>query len=330
MFNRHLPLHGPSSSSSWCSCPASNTLLMSMFERTREIGTMLANGHAPRLDRPPCSCWKQPCSGIMGALVGVAAGNLLGMLLNSSGLHMPPPPGYTVAIPIQGSSCARPDDRLVAAGDRLAGVRIHPAGGPRIPAANSGGIGPCLTLTHRASTAYCAPSCCSCSLASCSPACWSATPQRPIAEALLKRSDTYRNGWPAYVVHVKITTFESNKADEERLYEVSQKGLERTYVEFMSPRDKGRHLLIAGRRYVDLSARHQPPGAHHAARTALGRRLQRRHRPHQLCGRLFPRLSTHREGGRGRLQRARTHRQAQRLDLPKDRILVAPFRMPAR
>ncbi len=68
----------------------------------------------------------------------------------------------------------------------------------------------------------------------------------PDAEALLKRSDTYRNGWPAYVVHVKITTFESNKADEERLYEVSQKGLERTYVEFMSPRDKGRHLLMLG------------------------------------------------------------------------------------
>jgi len=68
----------------------------------------------------------------------------------------------------------------------------------------------------------------------------------PDAEALLKRSDTYRNGWPAYVVHVKITTFESNKADEERLYEVSQKGLEKTYVEFMSPRDKGRHLLMLG------------------------------------------------------------------------------------
>jgi putative ABC transport system permease protein len=28
----------------------------------------------------------------------VVAGNLLGMLLNASGLHMPPPPGYTVAI----------------------------------------------------------------------------------------------------------------------------------------------------------------------------------------------------------------------------------------
>jgi outer membrane lipoprotein-sorting protein len=68
----------------------------------------------------------------------------------------------------------------------------------------------------------------------------------PDAEALLKRSDTYRNGWPAYVVRVKISNYESGKSDEERLYEVSQKGTDKTYVEFMSPRDKGRHLLMLG------------------------------------------------------------------------------------
>lgn len=66
----------------------------------------------------------------------------------------------------------------------------------------------------------------------------------PNAEALLKRSDTYRNGWPAYTLRVKITNFESGKSDEESLYEVSQKGTDKTYVEFMSPRDKGRHLLM--------------------------------------------------------------------------------------
>ena len=68
----------------------------------------------------------------------------------------------------------------------------------------------------------------------------------PDAVALLKRSDTYRNGWPTYVVQVKITNYESGKSDEERLYEVSQKGTDKTYVEFMSPRDKGRHLLMLG------------------------------------------------------------------------------------
>ena len=66
------------------------------------------------------------------------------------------------------------------------------------------------------------------------------------ADALLKKSDTYRNGWPSYTLRVKITNFEAGKSDEEKLYEVSQKGADRTYVEFMSPRDKGRHLLMLG------------------------------------------------------------------------------------
>lgn len=66
------------------------------------------------------------------------------------------------------------------------------------------------------------------------------------AMAMLKRSDTYRNGWPSFVTRVKITNYESGKADEEKLYEVSQKGTDRTYVEFLSPRDKGRHLLMLG------------------------------------------------------------------------------------
>ena len=48
------------------------------------------------------------------------------------------------------------------------------------------------------------------------------------------------------MLHVKITNFESGKSDEEQLYEVSQKGTDKTYVEFMSPREKGQHLLMLG------------------------------------------------------------------------------------
>jgi len=72
------------------------------------------------------------------------------------------------------------------------------------------------------------------------------TPTTPDVEALLKRSDTYRNGWSSYMLHVKITSYEADKADEEKLYEVSQKGTEKTYVEFLSPREKGQHLLMLG------------------------------------------------------------------------------------
>lgn len=80
-------------------------------------------------------------------------------------------------------------------------------------------------------------------LLACAIVCRAATPD---AESLLKRSDAYRNGWPSYVLRVKITHYESGKEDESKLYEVSQKGTEKTYVEFLSPREKGQHLLMLG------------------------------------------------------------------------------------
>jgi putative ABC transport system permease protein len=75
-----------------------NTLLMAMMERTREIGTMLAMG-TPRIWVVALFMLEATLLGTMGAIAGVAAGNLLGALLNSSGLHLPPPPGYTLPMP---------------------------------------------------------------------------------------------------------------------------------------------------------------------------------------------------------------------------------------
>jgi outer membrane lipoprotein-sorting protein len=83
-------------------------------------------------------------------------------------------------------------------------------------------------------------------LVTCALVCHAAAAANPDAAALLKRSDTYRNGWPSYVVQVKITHLEAGKPDEEKLYEVSQKGTDKTYVEFLSPREKGQHLLMLG------------------------------------------------------------------------------------
>jgi len=77
-----------------------NTLLMSMFERTREIGTMLAMG-TPRGWIVALFMLEATLLGVTGAIVGVVGGNLLGMLLNVSGLHMPPPPGYSSPIPFK-------------------------------------------------------------------------------------------------------------------------------------------------------------------------------------------------------------------------------------
>jgi len=72
-----------------------NTLLMAMFERTREIGTMLAMG-TPRRWIVALFMTEATVLGILGAAAGVIAGNLLGFALNASGLHLPPPPGTDV------------------------------------------------------------------------------------------------------------------------------------------------------------------------------------------------------------------------------------------
>ena len=72
-----------------------NTLMMTMFERTREIGTMLAMG-TPRAWIIALFMLEAMLTGILGAVAGLIGGNLLGMLLNASGLHLPPPPGTTV------------------------------------------------------------------------------------------------------------------------------------------------------------------------------------------------------------------------------------------
>jgi putative ABC transport system permease protein len=75
-----------------------NTLLMTMFERTREIGAMLAMG-TPRFWIVALFMAEAVIIGVLGAVAGVVVGNLLGVVINVSGLHMPPPPGYTVNIP---------------------------------------------------------------------------------------------------------------------------------------------------------------------------------------------------------------------------------------
>ena len=55
-----------------------NTLLMAMFERTREIGTMLAMG-TPRSWIVALFMLEATLLGVLGAAIGVVGGNLLGV-----------------------------------------------------------------------------------------------------------------------------------------------------------------------------------------------------------------------------------------------------------
>lgn len=72
-----------------------NTTMMSIFERTREIGTLMAMGTTR------ARVWNMFLLegffiGAIGAALGIAFGLSTATLINSAHLMLPPPPGYTV------------------------------------------------------------------------------------------------------------------------------------------------------------------------------------------------------------------------------------------
>jgi len=79
---------------------SANTIMMAMFERTREIGTMLAMG-TPRAWLVGLFLLEALATGVLAAVGGVAAGNLLGWGVNRAGLVLPPPPGNTTGMPLR-------------------------------------------------------------------------------------------------------------------------------------------------------------------------------------------------------------------------------------
>lgn len=72
-----------------------NSINMSLFERTREFGTLLALGN-----RPSNVFWLVMVEGVMigfiGATIGVLFGCVIGSVVSAAGIPMPPPPNANV------------------------------------------------------------------------------------------------------------------------------------------------------------------------------------------------------------------------------------------
>ncbi len=78
---------------------SSNTMMMSIFERTREIGTQLAVGTS-RARLIVIFVYEGLIIGTLGAGLGLIVAYGLAALINRSGLSMPPPPGSTRGYPL--------------------------------------------------------------------------------------------------------------------------------------------------------------------------------------------------------------------------------------
>jgi putative ABC transport system permease protein len=78
----------------------SNTLVMTVMERVREIGTLRALGTSPG-QIAATILWEALWLGLFGALVGGVIGAAATAAINAAGLKMPPPPGAVDPIDLQ-------------------------------------------------------------------------------------------------------------------------------------------------------------------------------------------------------------------------------------
>jgi putative ABC transport system permease protein len=91
----------------------SNTLLMSVMERIREFGTLLAIGTS-RGQVALMVVLEALWLGVAGALAGDAVAAALVAAINAAGIEMPPPPGAAAGFPLQ--LAVRPGDFVAVVG----------------------------------------------------------------------------------------------------------------------------------------------------------------------------------------------------------------------
>ncbi len=77
-----------------------NTMIMAIFERTREIGTIMALG-TKRRGVVAMFVLEGATLGFLGGIAGVVLGVVLARVVTAMGIHLPPPPGSTRGFAVQ-------------------------------------------------------------------------------------------------------------------------------------------------------------------------------------------------------------------------------------
>ena len=222
---------------------SSNTMMMSIFERTREIGTQLAVGTSP-LRLMINFLYEGLIVGVSGGGIGLIIALLFATVINASGILMPAPPGSTRGYPSHrrfGSVYLR---RCFLSYHRDHGYRHDFSCLQSVTLKDCRCTRTCLIKKekrlkkllriyhHR-----------------------TADRRRFRAAARAKRYETHgrrnpaalrpnRNGWTSYSVMTTIINYEDNELKEEGLFEVSIKGMDKTLVKFMNADVKGEYLLM--------------------------------------------------------------------------------------
>ena len=241
-----------------------NTMTMAIFERTREIGTIMALG-TRRRGVISMFVLEGIALGALGGLIGVVLGVILAKAISTLGIQLPPPPGSTRGSPCRSSSspaCWR--RRSVSRSSPPRWPRSIRPGAP--PASTSwrrsamysflgGGFAPFRNLPQE-------------SMAPAKPAleregihgrgCWmfaalillslARSVGAEEAEEIVRRADLARRPGESFVWKVTVTSAEGGKAPTTDGFEVFVKGTRQSFVKFVAPpRNVGRSLLALDR-----------------------------------------------------------------------------------
>ena len=214
-----------------------NAMTMTIVERTREIGTLMAVG-TTRLTVLAMFVVEALGLGVLGGAIGVTGGWALAVGLTRSRIAMPPPPTFTTGFPLVidvvpalglGVFVLMVVTLLVASilpAARAARLRITEAliaGAILALLVTPAGAQPIDNASH-------------------------SDPRKGMqddAKEILVRADRFRGDWPSVVQHTRIDNYDGDRLVESADFEVSLKG-ENSAVRFLSVKNKGQALLMRG------------------------------------------------------------------------------------